>query len=1233
MILRNQAFVFLILVTLLIAVGCQGGGNPSVPDAPDDNQALTPTEQSVRETLGNRGGHHLLALVECTFDVETGTIDVNPLRSSAQHIDLIQLIPIYCHPASACLDFVNLVIDEPNITIDLDLVVNHPIPFEMADCFDMRGIGIFKGNLSGGFSGGLIADQIQNADGYTTNYDQAGYYNAYLNPFVAFNKDLPNRIFEHLTETTAHVTAKFPSFDPEDSKFLYALDASWQDPELIDPEDPLTDPNLPEPYQVNILYADPISDQYLDEGTVIVEAYDWQDNAAEAELQVPALYGGIVAMNMVWSNEGRFLYYLNIVNDSAATADNYPLLVKVNDEFETQQDIVNPSIILHLDSYQLGNVEIYDSEANTAPLASVVTSDLIIRAGENVHFDASSSSDAEDGTVTSYFWDLDGNGVFDNGTGPEADQSYPELGSYPVNFYVEDSMGLTDVLDNPVIVNVTPADNTRPEASATASKNNPMIDEEITLDGSGSTDIEDGKPVSWEWDLDGDGEYDDASGEIITASWSTTGQRLVDLLVKDSSGLGDTLDEKLTINVLSDENQPPVAIAVADKHDVEVGEEVTFDGTDSYDPEDGDVEQYMWDLNGDGTYGEGHQGIVYYTFWNPGTYEVDLKVKDSEGLEDTLDDPLIINVTGTPNEPPVAVANADKEIVNIEEVVHFDATDSYDPEDGEVHNFAWDLDGDGLYIDAFFGEIDWYYDVPGLYQVDVRVCDIPGLCDTLDDKILIQVLEGGNQPPVAVAVANKTYCFEGETIEFDGSQSTDPEDGFPSSWAWDLDEDGEYDDGPFILVSKQYNTEGTYTVDLKVTDSESAFDTLDELITITVMPPGSNFPPEASAYVNCSFPLLSQEIEFTDESMDFDGDIVKWEWNFNDGSGWHDYTSTQGNVTWSYTEEGIYNADLRVTDNMDATDQLDSPITIYASEPNFPVPSGSPSCGAADTHSFTAYNQLSLINTSASTRDIAFLSSGFLLMVVSNNLIQTDLISIVDPPVMTGADWIQSIDTTQSDFVALSGLTDGLIEVYTAQGVAQDMEFISVADVDVGQPVSAITFDEMSNLWVYTQGQIRAYITPNYNLDPCRIFDVPDIETLGTVHDMDFNIWNHSLYLAIDDGANGTVAEVDYLGNIAGSVSNVLLGPSRYFDIVIDKNVIDSNAPGCRIVVGGGISEGFMTRLDADMTILAQASYGYWGLRSIALDKGPSNIIVGIEDCCVGWVDSFEPPRDWTDID
>ena len=149
------------------------------------------------------------------------------------------------------------------------------------------------------------------------------------------------------------------------------------------------------------------------------------------------------------------------------------------------------------------------------------------------------------------------------------------------------------------------------------------------LDASGSTDAEDGKPVSWQWDTDNDGVYDDLSGEIVQTSWDTPGTYYVDVKVTDSGGLSATLAKKLVIVVQNVENTPPVAVATADKYSAKVGEAITFDGTGSYDKEDGSVALYAWDFEGDHQYDDGFQGIMQHTYWAPSTYLVDLKVTDS----------------------------------------------------------------------------------------------------------------------------------------------------------------------------------------------------------------------------------------------------------------------------------------------------------------------------------------------------------------------------------------------------------------------------------------------------------------------------------------------------------------------------------------------------------------------------------------------------------------------------
>jgi PKD repeat protein len=78
-----------------------------------------------------------------------------------------------------------------------------------------------------------------------------------------------------------------------------------------------------------------------------------------------------------------------------------------------------------------------------------------------------------------------------------------------------------------------------------------------------------------------------------------------------------------------------------------------------------------------------------------------------------------------------------------------------------------------------------------------------------------------NTAPQAVVSADPTTGATPLTVSFDGGASNDP-DGDPITYAWDLDDDGDFDDGTGSTASWTYSTDGSRTARLRVTDSRGA---------------------------------------------------------------------------------------------------------------------------------------------------------------------------------------------------------------------------------------------------------------------------------------------------------------------------------------------------------------------------------------------------------------------------
>src|SRR4051812_7850704 len=128
--------------------------------------------------------------------------------------------------------------------------------------------------------------------------------------------------------------------------------------------------------------------------------------------------------------------------------------------------------------------------------------------------------------ATTIDWDLDGDGVCNNGSGPTASTVFTTPGLHSVRICVD---GDGAIQRQDIVVGDRP-----PTASFTLSPAHPVAQESVTLT---STAVDpDGPIAAQQWDLDGDGGFDDSAGEIAHYTWPKAGTYPIALRVLDRDG-------------------------------------------------------------------------------------------------------------------------------------------------------------------------------------------------------------------------------------------------------------------------------------------------------------------------------------------------------------------------------------------------------------------------------------------------------------------------------------------------------------------------------------------------------------------------------------------------------------------------------------------------------------------------------------------------------------------------
>ena len=388
-----------------------------------------------------------------------------------------------------------------------------------------------------------------------------------------------------------------------------------------------------------------------------------------------------------------------------------------------------------------------------------------------------------------------------------------------------------------------------------------------------------GDAVIYSWDLDNDGAYDDSVLQNPTYNCISLGVFTIGLMIVDDEGGVSTDTSTVTVTLLPVNNPPVVTIiSPANGSIYVVGSNVIFTGT-AVDPEDGVISNLIqWTSSIDGVLGSG--ALININTLSLGTHIITATITDSGGLQDT-DNIAVIIVTGATQ----CSDSLDNDGDGLTDLLDPGCVDNFDNDETNVGvtqcSDSFDNDGDGL--------IDYPND-PG--------CTAAGDNDETNIGI--------------------TQCSDG--VDNDGDGLVDLLD----PGCVDVNDNDETNVG-VTQCSDGLDNDGDGLIDLLDSGCTGAGDTNEQ----------EN--PIASFTASSTNINELQSVSFNASgSSDIDGIIVSYLWDFGD--------STIGSgvfVNHIYTNAGIYNVTLTVTDNDGLTDIDSMIITVNDVIPTVGGSSGS----------------------------------------------------------------------------------------------------------------------------------------------------------------------------------------------------------------------------------------------------------------------------------------------------
>ncbi|MBR5983094.1 MAG: PKD domain-containing protein, partial [Bacteroidales bacterium] len=404
--------------------------------------------------------------------------------------------------------------------------------------------------------------------------------------------------------------------------------------------------------------------------------------------------------------------------------------------------------------------------------------------------------DVSTGNPTSWSWSFPG-GTPSSSTSQNPSVVYSTAGTYNVSLTISDGTNEDTETKNAYI---TVNDNGGMSAAFIASSYNITMGDCISF-----TDMSTGAPTSWSWFFQGAETESSTQQNPTNICYNTPGTYDVTLYVRDEDNGYDFVVCRGCIVV---ENNPalPIADFEANTTVIPVGGIVRFTNLS----QNGPFDQWAWHFDG-GTpefATDSVPPIIAYS--EVGTYNVELRCRKPNGLQDAELKENYIRVVPVSNENPVANFTSDKVFIRSGETVNFiDISTAY------PYHWAWEFEG-GTPATSNQPNPSVVYNTPGSYNVKLTVMNSIGTDEiTKEMYVIVSDTEPCPEAPQADFVAANRLISTGTIVYFENLSTN-----CVASSMWEFEGGTPVMSNDFSPINGVlYSTPGIYSVTLMVFNS------------------------------------------------------------------------------------------------------------------------------------------------------------------------------------------------------------------------------------------------------------------------------------------------------------------------------------------------------------------------------------------------------------------------------